>query len=200
VTRTIEPNARGQSTRIRLLEGQSGMPKTQMNAAFDEISFFYHRDGGCVVPFDTVELSEADSPHEEGGMIHLGAGYFRIDPPDDAWAAGTTGVFVFGEGKDTVIIGAYHPIGGRSGTTPAAPANAIVAPSPSPPVPATAPSNMPTNMSREEAVRQLTKANQDLRELTEYFKKNPQSNDTLVRTRKKREEIRFLERRARGLG
>jgi hypothetical protein len=193
MSRIITAGECDQSVRIRMIDVKTGYPRGTLTP-IDSMIFFYNRDCEAVIPFRFVELAEADDPYEEGGIIHLGAGYWRIDPPDEAFYSGTTGVFIFGESPTVVVQGAYHPI--VIGSVPPRPSTRSKNEDPLPP-----PHNdLLPGVTREDAKLRLDRVNSELAQLRIQFNADPKDNRLLAAVRRKKAEIAALEKRARGLG
>jgi hypothetical protein len=67
----------------------------------------------CALPISTstaiteATLAGLDSAHSDGGFLHVGNGYYRLDLPDAACASGVVGVLVHGTVTGMVVIGCY---------------------------------------------------------------------------------------------
>lgn len=108
--RDILKGSTDESTLVRILDSADGTPEIGVVAGSPGPEFWYRRDGGLRVVFATSALAAADSAHSDGGLIHVGEGYYRIDPPDAAWATGANGVLICGSNSGMVVIGAYHQL------------------------------------------------------------------------------------------
>lgn len=109
--REIRKGSTDQSTIIRIVDADTGAPETGVVAATSGLDLKYRREGAAAVDITESDLAALDSAHAEGGMKHIGAGYYRLDLPDAACARGAAaGVHVFGTCTGMVIIGAYHPL------------------------------------------------------------------------------------------
>lgn len=94
---------------IRIIDATDGTPETGVVYNTSGIDLEYRREGAA-----SVDITEADlttpaltDSHEDGGFLHIGNGYYRLDLPDAACAAGVTGVLVHGTVTGMVVIGCY---------------------------------------------------------------------------------------------
>jgi hypothetical protein len=110
VSRDILKGSTDQSTLIRIVDSADGTPETGVTSATGGLDLKYRREGATAVNLTESDLAAVDSAHSDGGMIHVGAGYYRIDIPDAAFATGANGVLIFGTVTGMVVIGAYHPL------------------------------------------------------------------------------------------
>jgi hypothetical protein len=111
MSRVIAPDSVNQSTIVRIVNSSTGLPETGVTQATAGLAFNYRREGGVVVSIASLsDLSALDDTHADGGLLHVGDGYYRLDVPDAAWAAGAAGVLITGTATGMVVIGAYHPL------------------------------------------------------------------------------------------
>lgn len=96
-----------QSVVIRIIDATDGTPETGVEHNTAGIDLWYRREGGAKVSITEAALAAADSAHADGGIEHLGDGYYRVDLPDAAVASGATGVLVGGTVTGMIVIGAY---------------------------------------------------------------------------------------------
>jgi hypothetical protein len=54
-----------------------------------------------------VTLAALTTAHADGGFLHIGNVYYRLDLPDAACASGVSGVLVHGTVTGMVVIGCY---------------------------------------------------------------------------------------------
>lgn len=96
---------------IRIIDSTDGTPETAVEHNTSGIDLEYRRGGqGAVVDITEAALAAPDSTHSDGGIEHIGAGYYRLDLPDAAVAAGVPFVTVGGTITGMVVIGAMVPI------------------------------------------------------------------------------------------
>lgn len=110
MSRKITPGATDQSTVIRILDSTDGTPEQAVEHDTAGIALWYRREDGLKVAISPVALLALDTAHADGGIEHIDDGYYRLDLPDAAVAAGVTGVAVGGAVTGMVIVGAYHEI------------------------------------------------------------------------------------------
>lgn len=104
------------STVIRIVDSTTGLPETAVEHNTAGIDLWYRRDvdpGGT--PLAKVSLTEAalaalTTAHADGGIEHIGDGYYRLDLPDAAVAGGAIGVLVGGTVTGMMVIGNYHQL------------------------------------------------------------------------------------------
>lgn len=108
MSRPITKGSADQSTVIRIVDSFDGTPETGVTSATSGLDLKYRREGAAAVSLTESDLAAVDSAHSDGGMIHIGAGYYRVDLPDAAVATGVDGVLIFGTVTGMVVIGAFH--------------------------------------------------------------------------------------------
>lgn len=97
------------SVLLRIIDSSDGTPETGVVYNTSGIDLKYRREGATVTSITEAELSTpaVDDAHTDGGFIHIGDGYYRLDLPDAACAAGVTGVLVHGTVTGMVVLGCY---------------------------------------------------------------------------------------------
>ena len=110
MARPIAPDAVDQSTVLRALDSTTFQPYTTFAYNTAGIDMWYRREGATKTSITEATLAALDTAHSDGGIIHIGDGYFRLDLPDAAVASGVDGVTVGGTATGVVIIGVYHPL------------------------------------------------------------------------------------------
>lgn len=98
------------STVIRIVDSADGTPETSVEHSTSGIDLWYRREGAVKVSITEAALASLDAAHADGGIEHIGDGYYRLDLPDAACASGATGVMIGGTVTDMVVIGTYHPL------------------------------------------------------------------------------------------
>jgi hypothetical protein len=101
----IPANSKSVSISIwaRALNGSALEGKTA--ADFD---LTYRRSGGNI-PISLVDLDELTDDWRVGGILEVGNGEYRLDPPNEAFVSGVTQVTVSGTVNGGVVLG--YPIG-----------------------------------------------------------------------------------------
>lgn len=108
--RPISPGATDQSVVLRALDSTTFLPYTSIAYNTAGIDMWYRREGATKTSITEATLAALNTAHSDGGIIHIGDGYFRLDLPDAAVAAGVDGVAVGGTATGVIIIGTYHPL------------------------------------------------------------------------------------------
>jgi len=92
---------------IRIIDSTDGTPETGVVYNTSGIDLQYRREGATSTAITEATLAGLDSAHADGGFLHIGNGYYRLDLPDAACAAGAAGVLVHGIVTGMVVIGCY---------------------------------------------------------------------------------------------
>jgi len=111
MSRPITKGATNQSTVVRIVDSTDGTPETGVTSATAGLALFYRREGALRVALTALnDLADAAAAHNDGGLAHIGDGYYRVDPQDLAFASGVSGVLIEGTATNMVVIGAYHQL------------------------------------------------------------------------------------------
>lgn len=110
MSKLITQGSTDQSTVIRFVDSGDGTPENGVTSATGGLSLSYRREGGLLVAISPSDLSALDDAHVDGGLLLIGNGYYRLDLPDAAVAAGATDVIVTGTATGMVVIGASHSL------------------------------------------------------------------------------------------
>lgn len=105
--RAVLKGATDQSVVIRIVDSVNGTPETGVVFNTAGIDLWYRREGAVKVSITEATLSALSDVHSDGGFLHIGDGYYRLDLPDAAVASGSNGVVVGGTVTDMVVIGTY---------------------------------------------------------------------------------------------
>lgn len=105
--RSILKGATDQSVVIRIVDSGDGTPETGVTSGTSGLDLEYRREGATSVDLTESDLAALDSAHSDGGIKHIGNGYYRVDLPDAAVASGANGVLVHGTATGMVVIGCY---------------------------------------------------------------------------------------------
>lgn len=92
---------------IRIIDSTDGTPETGVAFGDAGLVTAYRREGAASVPITEATLAALTTAHADGGFLHIGNGYYRLDLPDAACAAGSSGVLVHGTNTGMVVIGCY---------------------------------------------------------------------------------------------
>lgn len=90
--------------RVRILDASTGAPYTGATSATSGASFGYTRPGSTRTSISLSDLAAVDSAYSSGGMKHIGSGWYRLDLPDAAIAAGVDGVLIDGAFTSYVVV------------------------------------------------------------------------------------------------
>jgi len=92
---------------IRIIDATDGTPETGVVYNTSGIDLQYRREGATSAAITEATLATLDAAHSDGGLLHVGNGYYRLDLPDAACAAGAAGVLVHGTVTGMVVLGCY---------------------------------------------------------------------------------------------
>jgi hypothetical protein len=104
---TYRAGSTSKSLTIRIIDATTGVPVT--SAVFNSagMDLQYRREGAASVAITEATLAALTTAWSSGGFLHIGNGYYRVDIPDAALAAGSDGVLLHGTVTGMVVIGAY---------------------------------------------------------------------------------------------
>lgn len=104
----IAPGSTDVSVMLRIVDATDKTPETGVTTASAGLSLVYWRQGAAAaVGLTEVDLTAPDDAHTDGGLLHIGSGYYRLDLPDAAPAAGVDFVQVYGH-VDGMIVEGLH--------------------------------------------------------------------------------------------
>jgi hypothetical protein len=92
---------------VRIIDSTDGTPETGVVFNTAGIDLQYRREGSASVAITEATLAALTTSHTDGGFLHIGNGYYRLDLPDAAVASGAAGVLVHGTVTGMVVIGCY---------------------------------------------------------------------------------------------
>jgi hypothetical protein len=92
---------------IRIIDSTDGTPETGVVFNTSGIDLEYRREGAASTDITEATLAALTTAHTDGGFLHIGNGYYRLDLPDAACASGVAGVLVHGTVTGMVVIGCY---------------------------------------------------------------------------------------------
>lgn len=107
ITYQIKKATADVSVVIRIIDSTDGTPETGVVWNTAGIDMEYRREGAVVVDITEATLAALTTAHTDGGFLHISNGYYRLDLPDAACAAGANGVLVTGTVTGMVVIGCY---------------------------------------------------------------------------------------------
>lgn len=108
--RPVKKGSTDQSTVIRIIDSTDGTPETGVEHNTTGIDLWYRREGATKTSITEAALAALDTAHTDGGIEHIGDGYYRLDLPDAAFASGADGVMIGGTVTGMIVIGTYHPL------------------------------------------------------------------------------------------
>jgi len=108
--RPIKKGSTDQSVVIRIIDSSDGTPETGVDYDTAGIDLWYRREGATKTSITEAALGSLDAAHSDGGIEHIADGYYRLDLPDAAVAAGADGVMVGGTVTGMIVIGVYVPL------------------------------------------------------------------------------------------
>lgn len=108
--RPIKKDSTDQSVVIRIIDSTTGLPETGVEHDSGGIDLWYRREGATKTSITEAALAALDSAHSDGGIEHIGDGYYRLDLPDAAVATGVNGVMIGGTVTGMIVLGCYVPL------------------------------------------------------------------------------------------
>src|SRR5574343_435285 len=108
--RSIKKGSADQSVVIRIIDSTDGTPETSVVYNTSGIDLWYRREGAIKTSITEATLTNLNDAHSDGGVLHIGDGYYRLDLPDAAVATGANGVMVGGTVTGMIVIGCYVPL------------------------------------------------------------------------------------------
>lgn len=106
-TYAIKAGSTDVSVVIRIIDSADGTPETGVVYNTSGIDLEYRREGEASTDITEATLAALTTAHADGGFLHIGNGYYRLDLPDAAVASGSRGVLVHGTVTGMVVIGCY---------------------------------------------------------------------------------------------
>ena len=107
--RQIKAGTTNVSVNLRIIDSTDGTPETGVVFDTAGIDLWYRREAAA-----SVDITEADlatpaltDAHADGGFLHINDGWYRLDLPDAACAAGATGVQIGGTVTGMVVLAPY---------------------------------------------------------------------------------------------
>jgi hypothetical protein len=112
ITYQILPGTTDVSVTIRIVDSTDGTPETGVVFNTAGIDLEYRREGAASTDITEATLAALTTAHTDGGFLHIGNGFYRLDLPDAACATGAPGVLVHGTVTGMVVIGCYIQLEG----------------------------------------------------------------------------------------
>jgi hypothetical protein len=104
---TILAGSTDVSVVIRIIDSTDGTPETGVVFNTSGIDLEYRREGAASTDITEATLAALTTAHTDGGFLHIGNGYYRLDLPDAAVASGASGVLIHGTVTGMVVLGCY---------------------------------------------------------------------------------------------
>lgn len=101
----LKKGVTGRSVTIRIIDSTDGTPETGVVYNTAGIDLWYRRQGAAKVSITEATLASLTAAHADGGVLHIGDGYYRLDLPDAAFASGAQHVDVGGTVTGMIVIG-----------------------------------------------------------------------------------------------
>ena len=104
---TVLKGSTNVSVVLFIFDPATGDPETGIVFNTAGLDLEYRREGAASVDITEVTLAALTTAHTDGGFLHIGNGYYRLDLPDAAVASGVSGVLVHGTVPNFSIVGCY---------------------------------------------------------------------------------------------
>lgn len=104
MTRLVKGGSTDVSVIVRVVDDTDGTPETGVAYNTAGVDLWYRREGAAKTSITEVTQT-ASGAHSDGGFVHIGDGYCRLDLPDAAVAAGVSSVAIGGTFTGMVVIG-----------------------------------------------------------------------------------------------
>lgn len=101
----VKKDSTNRSVTIRIVDSSDGTPETGVEHDTSGIDLWYRREGAAKVSITEAALADLTTAHTDGGIEHIGDGYYRLDLPDAAYATGAEHVDFGGTVTGMVVIG-----------------------------------------------------------------------------------------------
>lgn len=111
MSRELLAGTTNHSTVIRIIDSTDGTPETGVTSATAGLAFNFRRTASAAVAITALnDLALLTTAHTDGGILHIGNGYYRLDFQDAAFAAGATDVLLTGTATGMVVIGELYEL------------------------------------------------------------------------------------------
>lgn len=103
----VKKGATDRSVTIRIIDSSDGTPETGVVFNTSGIDLWYRREGAAKTSITEADLATPalTDAHADGGFLHIGDGYYRLDLPDAAFATGANHVDFGGTVTGMIVIG-----------------------------------------------------------------------------------------------
>lgn len=110
MSRRIFAGSVNQSVVIRIIDATDGTPELSVEHNTSGIDIQYRREGAVSTAVTPAALAALTTAHADGGIEHIGNGYYRFDLPDAAFITGVPGVLIHGIVTGMIVVGVYVEI------------------------------------------------------------------------------------------
>jgi len=101
----VKKGSTDRSVTIKIVDSTTGAPETAVEHNTSGIDLWYRREGAATTSITEAALTALTDAHSDGGIEHVGDGYYRLDLPDAAFATGANYVDVGGAVTGMIVIG-----------------------------------------------------------------------------------------------
>ena len=101
----VKKGSTDRSVTIRIIDSTTGVPETAVEHDTSGIDLWYRREAEAKTSITEAALAALTTAHTDGGIEHIGDGYYRLDLPDAAFATAANHVDVGGTVTDMIVIG-----------------------------------------------------------------------------------------------
>jgi len=108
--RRIKGGSTDVSVVLRIVDSTDGTPETGVVFNSAGIDLWYRRELAASTDITEVTLAALTTAHSDGGFLHINDGWYRLDLPDAAVAAGVAGVQIGGTVTGMVVLAPYIEI------------------------------------------------------------------------------------------
>jgi len=102
--RQIKINSADKSVDVYVIDATDGTPELGLLHSSSALAMTYRREGSAVVTPTMAALAALTTAHTDGGWEEIGAGHYRYDPPDAAWASGAVSVSIQGTATGMIVL------------------------------------------------------------------------------------------------
>lgn len=103
--RQVQKGSTDVSVVIRIVDETDGTPETGVEHNTTGIDLWYRREGAAKVSITEAALASLTTAHTDGGIEHIGDGYYRLDIADAAFATGASSVMIGGAVTGMIVMG-----------------------------------------------------------------------------------------------
>lgn len=101
----VKKGSTDRSVVVRVIDSTDGTPETGVAYNTPGIDLWYRREGAAKTSITEATLASLTTAHADGGFLHIGDGYCRLDLPDAAFATSANYVDFGGTATGMIVIG-----------------------------------------------------------------------------------------------